>query len=97
MTARPADVTLDTILTRSSEVLFQEVGGEAVLLNLASEQYFGLDPVGTRIWALLAESAQLRAVHARLCEEFDADADLIAADLITLTQALAGAGLVKVD
>ena len=53
--------------------------------------------MGTRIWALLAESAQLRAVHARLCEEFDADADLIAADLITLTQALAGAGLVKVD
>ena len=97
MTARPADVTLDTILTRSSEVLFQEVGGEAVLLDLASEQYFGLDPVGTRIWALLAESAQLRAVHVRLCEEFDADADLIAADLITLTQALAGAGLVKVD
>ena len=97
MSSPAIPITLAQRASRSDDALFQEVGGEAVLLDLASEQYFGLDPVGTRIWALLAESAQLRAVHARLCEEFDADADLIAADLITLTQALAGAGLVKVD
>ena len=97
MNASQAPVTLDNNVTLSDQVMMQEVGGEAVLLDLFSEQYFGLDPVGTRIWALLAESAQLRAVHVRLCEEFDADADLIAADLIALTQALAGAGLVKVD
>ena len=41
----------------SEDVLFQEVGGETVLLDLASEQYFGLDAVGTRIWQLLGEGA----------------------------------------
>lgn len=39
----------------SPEVLFQEVSGEIVLLDLASESYFGLDEIGARIWALLNE------------------------------------------
>lgn len=36
-------------VTISAEVLFQEVGGEAVLLDLKSASCFGLDDVGTRI------------------------------------------------
>lgn len=95
MTARPADVTLDTILTRSSEVLFQEVGGEAVLLDLASEQYFGLDSVGTRIWDLLDGEIPLERVHATLCAEYDADAQRIRDDLLALARALLDAGLVQ--
>jgi hypothetical protein len=76
--------------------LFQEVGGEAVLLDLASERYFGLDPVGTRIWTLLGEDDHLQTVHDRLCAEYDAEPDRIAADLLALVGKLAEAGLVEV-
>lgn len=96
MTARPADVTLASILTRSPEVLYQELGGEAVLLDLASETYFGLNEVGTRIWILLAEGTPLVSVHAALCEEFDAPADAIECDLLALATRLRDAGLVTV-
>ncbi len=76
--------------------MVQEVGGEAVLLDLASEQYFGLDAVGSRVWALLGDSDLLATVHARLCEQFDAPAERIERDLLALTHALAEAGLVSV-
>jgi len=95
MTARPADVTFATILLRSDEVLFQEVGGEAVLLDLVSEQYFGLDPVGTRIWELIDGQASLGTIHSALCAEYDADAARIGDDLIALSKSLAEAGLVR--
>lgn len=95
MTARPADVTFDTILHRSDDVLFQEVGGEAVLLDLASEQYFGLDPVGTRIWELIDGQASLRSIHSVLRTEYDADPERIGEDLIALAGAMAEAGLVR--
>jgi hypothetical protein len=94
MTARPAHVTFDTILHRSEDVLFQEVGGEAVLLDLASEQYFGLDPVGTRIWELVDGKASLRDIHGTLCAEYDADAARIGEDLLGLAVRLLDAGLV---
>lgn len=95
MTANIPFVTLDSRLSHSDDVLFQEVGGEAVLLDLASEQYFGLDPVGTRIWALLGEVSDLQAVRDRLCEEYDAEPAKIESDLIDLANKLAQAGLVK--
>ena len=95
MTASQTNVTLATRVRPSTEVLAQEVGGEAVLLDLAGERYFGLDPIGTRIWALLAPAPVLQQVHASLCAEFDADPVRIEGDLLALVRQLAEAGLVE--
>ena len=38
------------MLKPSPQILFQKLGNEAVILHLQSEEYFGLDEVGTRIW-----------------------------------------------
>lgn len=88
-------LTLESRLVRSPEVLFQEVGGEAVLLDLASEQYFGLDPVGTRIWELLDGEAPLAHIHRTLTAEYDAEPARIGEDLLALAQTLLDAGLVQ--
>ena len=88
-------MTLAQHVTRSDEALFQEVAGEAVLLDLTSEKYFGLDPVGTRIWNLLGEDGRLQSVYDRICSEYDADPERIASDLLALMGQLAEAGLVK--
>ncbi|MBZ0087681.1 MAG: PqqD family protein [Thermomonas sp.] len=96
MTASRAPVTLSHRASISDEVLAQEVGDEVVLLDLAGERYFGLDPVGTRIWALLPDAANLGAVLDNLCAEFDAPRERIEADLLALIAALCEAGLVTV-
>lgn len=95
MPATPASVTLDSVFVRSSDVLFQEVGGEAVLLDLASETYFGLNPVGTRIWQLLGDGSALQSVRDALVAEYDATPEQIESDLLTLATQLSDAGLVK--
>ncbi len=95
MPATPASVTLDRVFAHSSDVLFQEVGGEAVLLDLASETYFGLNPVGTRIWQLIGEGAALQSIRDALVAEYDAPPEQIESDLLTLTAQLSEAGLVK--
>lgn len=81
----------------SREVLFQEVGSESVLLGLASEQYFGLDPVGTRIWILLGKNPSLSAVFERLIEEYEVAPDRLESDLLALVERLAESGLVVVE
>lgn len=87
------DVNLSQRFSRSPDVLSQAVGDEAVLLDLASEQYFGLNPVGRRIWDLLGEYALLEDVHHQLCAEFDAPPEQIRTDLLALARTLADAGL----
>lgn len=91
------NITLSQQARPSGDVLFQEVGGEAVLLNLASESYFGLDPVGTRIWVLLGEDARLQHAYDTMCDEYEVAPALLETDLLTLVGKLAEAGLVTVE
>ena len=90
-------ITLAHRARRSDRVLFQDVGGEAVLLDMKSEQYFGLNAVGTRIWQLLPAAGTLGEVHRTLCAEFAADAACIEQDLLALVRELAEAGLIELS
>ena len=78
-------------------VLFQEVAGEAALLNINSELYFGLDEVGTRMWKALRDAATIGRALDALTEIYDAAPDEIRRDLIELVHELKHHGLVDVD
>ena len=90
------DITLAQRVKATSDVLCQDVGGEVVLLDLASERYFGLDPVGTRIWNLIDRDQPLQQVLEILCAEYDAPRERRQGDLLALVAELAEAGLVTV-
>jgi hypothetical protein len=79
----------------SEEVLFQEVSGETVLLDLASEQYFGLDAVGTRVWQLIGAGATAEGVVDTLLTEYEIGRETLAADVAELLDKLAEAGLIR--
>ena len=79
----------------SPDVLSQEVSGETVLLDIRSESYFGLDPVGTRIWELLQENGNLETTFKAMLEEYDVEAGQLESDLTELVEKLEEAGLVN--
>jgi hypothetical protein len=78
------------------DVLVRTLGEEAVLLNLASESYFGLDPVGTRMWEALLASASVERAFEALLAEYDVPAEQLRGDLAAFMQALRDAGLLDV-
>lgn len=88
--------TLASRVRVNDDVLFQELQDEAVLLNLKSGVYFGLDPVGTRIWQLLTERELLSEVAPAIVAEFDVAEDRCASDLLALVADLEQQGLVTV-
>ncbi len=79
----------------SPEVLFRELAGEGVLLDLKSQRYFGLDPVGTRIWQLLDEQRQTDDVLQAMLEEFDVEEGRLRKDLDAFFHRLTDAGLIE--
>jgi len=89
--------TLASRVRVNDDVLFQELQGEAVLLNLKSGVYFGLDPVGTRIWQLFAEHEVLSEVARVVVAEYDVAEDKCSEDLLKLVDDLAKQELVSVS
>ena len=86
-----------TSVRLSADVIFRELEGEAVVLDLASGRYFGLNAVGTRAWMLIESGATVDAVVAAITAEFDVDAGEAARDIDTLVTELAAAGLVVAE
>ena len=77
-----------------SQVMAQTVGEETVILDLASGTYFGLDPVGARIWQLLAEGKTLAEVCDTLLEEYEVSREQLEQDTLDLAQKLEAQGLI---
>ena len=92
-----SSLDLSAIVIPSPEVLVQELDGEAVLLNLESERYFGLDDVGTRVWQHLLEHRRLERVCEEMQKEFDVDESRLRADILQLVEELIDAGIVTVE
>jgi len=81
----------------SDSVFAQEVDGEMVLLDMNSENYFGLDEVGTSIWqAIEAEDGMLERVLGVLLDEYDVAEDILRQDLLAFVEKLTQSGLVEV-
>ena len=75
-------------------VIYRDLAGEVVLLNLQSGVYYGLDAVGARVWQLLMESRGIDDLCATLLDEYDVDAETLRADVERLVGELTEKGLV---
>jgi hypothetical protein len=89
-------ISLQSAVQIRDGVLFREVAGESVLLDLESGTYFSLNAVGTRVWGLLAQRTPLVEVHRALLAEYEVAEDRLLADLLDLIGELAQCGLVRV-
>lgn len=89
-------MNLSETVSISAEVMARSVGDETVLLDLTSGTYFGLDPVGARIWALMSEGKSLCAVCDVIQGEYDVTRDALEADVLRLIGELRAKGLVRV-
>lgn len=81
-------------MTVPGHILFQEVAGNAALLNLDTETYFGLDEVGTRMWQAMEQAASIGEAAAALTEVYDASLETLQNDIVQLVLDLQKNGLV---
>ena len=90
-------ITLDGSVRIPDHVIFRELAGEAVILNLETGTYLGLDHVGTRMWQLMGENGSLRRVWSQLQDEFEVSPEQLEGDLIGFVGELRASGLVVAD
>lgn len=90
-------VTLQSNVSVPEDVLFHDLGGEAVILNLETGKYYGLDEVGTRMWSLLTQHGRAEPAYRALLDEYEVTEDLLRQDLLGFIDELAGHRLLQVD
>jgi hypothetical protein len=89
-------MSLATSFIVPEDVIFRELDGEAIILNLATGIYFGLDEIGTRVWALLTETGTLGHAVDVMAGEYDVDRAELERDVLELAGGLLAKGLIQV-
>jgi hypothetical protein len=90
------DIALGSTVMAAPGQVSCEVAGEAVILNASQGVYFGLDPIGARVWNLLREPVAVGDILDTLLSEYEVPVDQCQADLLELLNDLALNGLIVV-
>ena len=77
-------------------VMARTVGKETVILALESGTYFGLDPVGARIWQLLGTGHSVSGICDVMVEEYEVSREALEHDVLVLAQELVARKLIGV-
>ncbi len=82
-------------LIAADDVILRELDGEAVILHLGDESYYGLNESGTRMWQLLTSGDSIEAAFRSLLEEFEVGEETLRADLCQLVGSLLDSKMVR--
>jgi hypothetical protein len=85
-----------SVVVAAKDQVSCDLAGEAAILNVKSGVYYGLDPVGARIWNLMQEPRKVAEIQNTITEEYDVEPERAARDLVGLLEKLLAEGLIEV-
>lgn len=90
-------ISLSSKITIAPEQLSSDLGGEIVILNAKSGQYYGLNPMGATIWGLLQQPKTVKELQELILEQYEVDAATCEQDLRELLHQMQEKGLIEVN
>ena len=94
--------TPDSIISEKSIVvsvknqISSDLGGEAVILNMNTGIYHGLNEVGARVWNLIEQPQVVKDIQQLLLQEYEIESSVCTKDLFALLNDLQKTGLIEV-
>ena len=92
--AKPS-ITTTSVVVAVKDQVSADLAGEAVILSLRTGMYYGLNPVGARIWTLLGTPTRVRDIRDAIVQQYDVEEGRCERDILGVLQRLAAHGLVE--
>ncbi len=90
-------LAIESRIVVSKDQVSCDLAGEAAILNLKNSVYYGLDPVGARVWSLIQEPKTFAEIRDTLLGIYDVDSLKLESDLRALLTELAEQGLIDIQ
>ena len=79
---------LSSQITRNNELFYAAAGEELVMMSTEGGNYYGLDPVGRRIWEIIDEPRTVSDICAELLMDFQVPAATCEAEVLAFVKEL---------
>jgi len=91
-----ASLSVHSVVVAAGEQVSCPLGEESAILNLKNSVYYGMNAVGTRVWALLKQPRSIEELRDTLLAEYEVGAELCERDLLDLLEKMRSEGLIEV-
>lgn len=78
----------ETILQRKSDLLFNIIDREVIMLSIENSEYYGLDRIGSRIWELLSRPISFKSLIDKIMDEYEVSETQCKSDTLTFINTL---------
>jgi Coenzyme PQQ synthesis protein D (PqqD) len=85
-----------SVVVAAKDQVSCDLAGETAILNIKSGMYYGLDPVGARIWSLMQEPRKVLEIQDVISGEYEVEPERCTRDLFDLLEKLLAEGLIEV-
>jgi hypothetical protein len=89
-------IDLNSVIKRADDLVSCDLDGETALMSVENGKYYGLDPIGSRIWVLLEEARPVADLCGLLLQEFDVEPAQCQQDVLAFLTELAKDNLIMV-
>lgn len=86
----------DTIIVAARDQVSCDLSGEVAILNLKNGVYYGLNPIGAKIWNMLQKPTNMNTMRDAILDEYEVEPEQCEHDLLSILQQLITEGLVEV-
>jgi hypothetical protein len=89
-------LTSESRITLSKDQASCDLAGEMAIVNFENGVYYGLDPIGARIWTLLNQPLTIKELCNSLAGVYDVEQSTLDSDIRAFINELADQGLVEI-
>lgn len=86
-----------TVVQRKPDSVFSKMDEEVVMMCVEKNKYFGLNPVGSKIWGLIEKPISVQQLIDKLLDEYEVDEELCFSETVSYLDDLYRKGLIIID
>jgi hypothetical protein len=90
-------ITPATIVRRNLALHAAHMGDETIMLSIERGEYYTLDAIGGRLWALMAEPTSVDSLLDAICAEFDVVREIAVRDTFPFLEKLLESRVIEVQ
>ena len=94
---KASGITLDTVISQSKDQVSTDLDGETVLMSIEQGNYYGMDQILSRIWAIIENPIKTSDLIEKLLKEYDVSREDCEKDVLKVLNELEDENLLELS
>jgi hypothetical protein len=90
-------ISTESIISKIGDIVASDIDDEKVMMSVEKGQYYGLDPIGSRVWELIEEPVKVSELINTLFQKYDVDRETCERDVLAFLEELREYGILRVE